>query len=131
MSMKDHAQREHADKIARHVRAHRALDRFLEYIDDQLNEAKKAHGDRGGYPLKRRTLPADILDLENYLHLVEEAAGDGFTAINQFELAQTFLKRDRLEPTDFDQVINSLNQASNRCSKAAIAARQFLWELGD
>ncbi len=131
-SRRDLAERDYRDKIGRHVRANRILDRFDRLISKQIEEAQ---GYRGAYrsgSMQVLRVPDDLRDMESEMHLLDNrAGGPGFTAINLFEEAQDLIRNGSLAITDNDQFIETLVFAQKECRDASERVEAFLSTLSE
>ncbi|MBB5875872.1 hypothetical protein [Xanthomonas sp. 3498] len=125
----ERAERELLDKKARYVLANRILERFLVTIRDVIAVAEKGASTGANFHMVMQEVPQEVRDLESQLHLMADAGGPGFTAINAYEDARRLLKTERLRFEDQSTFFRCIRYAEERCSVAAVAVRIFLFDV--
>ncbi|MCI2243258.1 hypothetical protein L3067_01365 [Xanthomonas sp. PPL568] len=125
----DRAARELLDKKTRYVLANRILDRFLVTIRDAIAVAEKGAATGPNFQMVMQEVPQEVRDLESHLHLMADAGGPGYTAINAYEDARRLLETGVLRFEDQPTFFRCIRYAEERCGVAGVAVRIFLFDL--
>lgn len=129
-SQRELAERDHREKIGRHVRANRIFGRFDRLISNQMEGAEAFRSAYRTGNIQVLSVPDDLRDLESEMHLLDNhAGGPGFTSINQFEEAQDLIRNGSLAITDNEKFIETLVFAQKECRDAMSKVQAFLATL--
>ncbi|WP_426805365.1 hypothetical protein [Stenotrophomonas sp. SrG] len=125
-SREDLAERARAERVARYVRANRILGRFQKLIFESAQAFNDGSDSVGNVAIGRLATPQEVRELEQEFHLMPDAGGNAFTAINSFEDAQDLISHGVLSRRDRDEFARQIDHAATSCSMALSAIRAFL-----